>query len=119
MRFFLIILLLSVIAFLLFFSPVNKERACYATSKVKLSDIDYDILSRGISKSMQCERSVDVLYTLESCIQDATKSSMVAGYANDMILRIVAILRPYEHSLWTIKADHNDTCAEYSRYQLP
>ena len=119
MKFWIIVILIGVAAFLLFFPPVNKERVCYEVSNAALSAIDYDIVSRGIPKSIQCERSADTLYTLESCIQDATKSSTVAVYANDVILRIVAVLRPYEHSLWTLKAEHNETCIEYSRYQLP
>jgi hypothetical protein len=119
MKFWLIVILIGVAASLLFFPPVNKERVCYEASKATLAAIDYDVLARGIVKSTQCERSADALYTLESCIQDATKSSTVASYSNDAIQRFVAILRPYEQNLWTLKAEHNETCAEYSRYQLP
>jgi hypothetical protein len=119
MKFWIIVVLVCAIIFVLCFPLVNKERLCYEASQTSLDDINYDVVARGIQESTQCERSADVLYTLETCIQDATKSSAVALYANDTIQRIVAIIRPYAPNVWTLKAQHNEDCEEFSRYQLP
>lgn len=119
MKFWFIAILIFVVAFIVYFPLVNKERLCYEASQTTLDDINSDVIARGIPKSTQCERSTDALYALETCIRDATKSSTVALYANDTIQRIVAIIRPYGNNVWTLKAEHNETCAEFSRYQFP
>lgn len=119
MKFWFIVILVCVTIFVLCFPLVNKERLCYEASQTSLNDINYDMLARGIPKSTQCERSADTLYTLETCIQNATKSSAVAVYANDTIQRAVAFFRPYEKNVWTLKAEHNETCAGFNNYQLP
>jgi hypothetical protein len=119
MKVLIIVLLACGIFFYLFFPPANKERLCYEASQTNLEEINYDMLARGIPESTQCERSADALYTLETCIQDATKSSATASYANDFIQRIITVVRPYSQDIWQLKADHNKTCAEFSRYQLP
>jgi hypothetical protein len=119
MKFWFIVILICVAAFILCFPLVNKERLCYEASQTNLDNINSDVIARGIPETTQCERSTDALYTLETCIQDATKSSTVALYANDAIRRIVAIIRPYEKNVWTLKAEHNETCADFSKYQLP
>jgi hypothetical protein len=119
MKFFIIVLLLCGIFFYLFFSPVNKERVCYETSQKSLDSITSDIIDKRIPLSTQCGRSADTLYTLETCIREATKSSAIAVKANDMILRIVATVRMSGGNLWTLKADHNEQCASFTQSQLP
>jgi len=119
MKLLILVLLLSGILFYLFFPLVNKERLCYEASKTNLDAITTDIIVRSIPLSTQCERSADALYTLEACILDATKSSAVATRANDMILRIVASVRMSDNNLWTLKADHNEKCMDFSSSQLP
>lgn len=119
MKFWFIVILICVAAFILCFPLVNKERLCYEASQTNLDNINSDVIARGIPKSTQCERSTDALFTLETCIQGATKSSTVALYANDTIQRIVAIVRLSGNNVWTLKAEHNEACAEFSRYQLP
>jgi hypothetical protein len=119
MRFWILILLLCGILFYLFFPPVNKERLCYEASKTSLDEITDDVIVRGISLSTQCDRRADALYTLETCIRDATKSSAIAPRANDMIQRVVATVRLSGANLWMLKADHNEECADFSGSQLP
>lgn len=114
-----LVLLVFGILFYLFFPSVNKERICYETGQAGLDTISTDILARGISLSTQCERSADVLYALEGCIREATKSSTIADLANDTILRIVATVRLSRANLWMIKAAHNEKCADFSSAQLP
>lgn len=112
-------MLVCTILFVLFFPLVNKERLCYEASKTSLDEITDDIIARGISKFTQCERSADALYTLETCIRDATKSSSVALHANYTIQRIVAIIRMSDNNVWTLKAEHNEECSDYRSSQLP
>ena len=119
MKFWFIVILVCTILFVLFFPLVNKERLCYEAGKSSLDEITDDIIARGISKFTQCERSADALYTLEVCIRDATKSSAVATHANDMIQRIVATVRLSSTNLWTLKAEHNEECTDFSESQLP
>lgn len=119
MKFLILVLLVFGIFFYFFYPPVNKERLCYEASKASLDTITTDIIARGITKFTQCERSADALYTLETCIRDATKSSTVAVRANNMIQRIVAIIRQSSNNLWTLKADHNKDCSDFSSSQLP
>lgn len=119
MRFWIIILLVCIILFVLFFPVVNKERLCYEANKTTLDTITDDVIAKGIPKFTQCERSADALYTLETCIRDATKSSDVASRANNVIQRIVATVRMSGTNLWTLKAEHNDECALFTETQLP
>lgn len=119
MKFWIIILLVSGIFVYLFYPPVNKERLCYEASHAGLDTITTDIIARGITKFTQCERSADVLYTLETCIRDATKSSAVASRSNNTVQRIVAIIRQSGGNLWTLKAAHNEECSDFSSSQLP
>lgn len=119
MRFWIIVLLVCITFFVLFFPLVNKERLCYEASKTSLDEITDDVIARGITKFTQCERSADALYTLETCIRDATKSSMIAAYANDTIQRIVGTVRLSSNNLWTLKAEHNEECSDYRSSQLP
>ncbi len=119
MRFWIIILLAFGIFFYLFYPLVNKERLCYEASKASLDTIKTDIISRGITKFTQCERKADALYTLETCIRDATTSSTIAGRANDTVQRIVATVRLSGDNLWTLKEAHNKECSDFSSDQLP
>jgi uncharacterized membrane protein len=119
MKVLIIVLLACGTIFYLFFPPVNKERLCYEASQTSLEGINYDTLARGITASTQCERSADALYTLEACIQDATKSSAAATGANNVIQWMITVVRPYSQNIWQLKADHNETCAKFNRYQLP
>ncbi len=119
MKFWILVLLVIGILFYLFFPPVNTQRVCYQTNDSSLDAINSDIFARGISLSMQCERSADALYTLESCLRNATKSGTLAAQANDMITRIVAVVRYSRPNLWTLKATHNEKCVDFSDSQLP
>jgi len=119
MKVVIFILLACVMLFYLFFPPVNKERLCYEASQTSFNQINDDILSRSIPLSTQCDRSADTLSTLEACIKDATKSSIVATSSNDMIQQIVASVRMSDTNLWTLKADHNEKCIDFSDTQLP
>jgi hypothetical protein len=119
MKFWILVLLLCGMLFYLFYPPVNKERLCYEASQTSLNEITDDIIAKGIPLSTQCDRSADVLYTLESCIRDATASSVIASRANDTIQRIVASVRMSNNTVWMLKADHNQKCADFSSSQLP
>lgn len=119
MKYWFATFLLGVI-FLILFSPlVNTERLCYESSKTVMDQISANVFNQRFSKDMECSQSTDELFNLESCIQNATKSSTVAMYANDTIQRMVAIIRPYSSNVWTLKAEHNQMCANSSSYQLP
>ncbi|MCX6791566.1 MAG: hypothetical protein NT149_00825 [Candidatus Gottesmanbacteria bacterium] len=119
MKFWFIVILICVAVFILCFPLVNKERLCYEASQTSLDTITDDIIARGIPLSTQCERSADALYTLETCIRDATKSSAIASRANSMIQRIVATVRLSGTNLWMLKAEHNEECTDFSSSQLP
>jgi hypothetical protein len=119
MKFWILVLLLCGILFYLFYPPVNNERLCYEASQASLDTITTDIISRGITKFTECEQSADVLYALESCIRDATQSSIVAPHVNDIIQQIVAVVRLSGTNIWMLKADHNKECADFSSSQLP
>lgn len=119
MKFFVILILLCIVLFFLFFPLVDRERQCYESSQANLDRISSNILNQRITKDMECSQRMDTLFNLESCMQDATKSSIVAQYANNTIQQLLAIIRPYGKNLWTLKAEHNQSCADYSWYQLP
>jgi hypothetical protein len=119
MKFFFSLIILSVILFVLFFPLVNTERQCYEISQTYVDIISTNIFNQRITKDTECSQRMDVLYNLELCIQDATKSSMVAMYSNNMIQRIVSIIRPYAKNLWTLKEEHNQACENFSWYKLP
>lgn len=119
MRFWIIFLLVCGIFLYFFYPPVNTQRICYQTNDSNLDAITSDIFARSISLSTQCERSADALYALEACIRDATKSGTLAARANDMITRIVAVVRYSRPNLWTLKAAHNEKCVDFSDSQLP
>ncbi len=119
MKFWIIVLVILGAVFYILYPLVNRERQCYMISQADLSRIASNVLNMRISKETSCSESTDTLFTLEGCMQDATKSSMVAPYVNDTIQRIIAITRPYEKNLWTLKADHNLECAQSESYQLP
>ena len=119
MKLLIIVLLMCVILLYLFFPPVNKERLCYETSQSSLNLINEYVISRDIQLSDQCDRTAGALYALEACIKDATKSSVVASSANDMIQQIVASVRMSDDNLWTLKADHNEKCIDFNDTQLP
>jgi hypothetical protein len=119
MKVWIIILLLCGVFFYLFFPSVNKERQCYETSQRNFDQISANILNQRFSKETLCSQRADVLFNLEICIRDATKSSSVAVYANDIIQRIVAMVRQSRTNLWTLKVQHNEECAEFRGYLLP
>ena len=119
MKFIIFVLLACVMLFYLFFPPVNSERLCYEASQTSLNQITDDIIAKSISLSTQCDRSADTLSTLEACIKDATKSSIVASSANDIILQVVASIRMSDNNLGTLKADHNEKCIDFTGSQLP
>jgi len=119
MKFWFIVILVCVTVFVIFFPLVNKERQCYETSQMILDQISANILNQRSSKDTQCSQRADALFDLEACVREATKSSTIATYANDTIQRIVAIVRLSSNNVWTLKAQHNEECAEFSRYQLP
>ena len=102
-----------------FYPPVNSERLCYENSERDLNQISVNMLNQRLSKDAKCRQSGDAISALESCIVEATKSSDIAPYANDAILRIVALLRPYAKNLWILKEEHNSACADFFWYQLP
>lgn len=119
MKFLVILIGIIGIILYLFFPAVNSERLCYEASQRQLDQISINILNQRSSKDAQCSQSVDVLFSLETCIQEATKSSSLAQYTNDTILRLVAIIRPYGKNLWNLKEEHNTTCSEFSWYLVP
>lgn len=118
MKYFIVVLIILAVFVIVLYPLVNNERVCYETSNARLDQISGNVLNLRITKDIECSQSTDVLDNLETCMQDATASSVVAIYANDMIQRIVAIIRPYEKNLWTLKAEHNQSCAGFSWYQL-
>lgn len=119
MKFWLAIFIIGIIVTVLFYPPVNKERICYESAQSSMNDIAASVISRGLSQEEQCGKTTDALWTLESCMQEATKSSMVANYANGTIQQLVSIIRPYAKSLWTQKVEHNQECVNSSYYQIP
>lgn len=116
--FFALALILAFVVFI-FYPPVNDERKCYDTSRVRLEQIATNVFNQRISRDKECGQTMDVLYDLELCMQEATKSSTIAIYANDTIQRLVTLIRPYAKSLWTMKEEHNQSCENYSWYMLP
>ncbi len=119
MKFWILILLVCGIFIYLFFPSVNKERQCYEMSQGNLDQISANILNQRSSKDTLCSQRADVLFNLETCIRDATKSSSVALYANNTVQRIVAIVRLYRNNVWALKVQHNEDCAEFRGYLLP
>lgn len=119
MKYILALFLVFAFIVVVFYTPVNEERKCYNTSSIRFDQISVNVFNQRLTVDKECSESMDVLYDLELCLQDATKSSTIALYANDMIQRIEGIIRPYAKNLWTLKVDHNRKCENYSWYQLP
>lgn len=113
------LLLLFVLVFIALFPMVNMERTCYEISQKNIDTINVNVLTQSWSKQMVCEHRMDELSNLESCIQDATKSSYLADYTKDLIPRIVAIIRPYSNNVFTQKADHDMQCTDFRWTLLP
>ncbi len=118
MKIWFALFLVGAILVILFYPDVNRERLCYTASQDAINDIAANVLNQRLTKDMECSQSTEVLSNLESCMQEATKSSTVALYANDTVQRLVAIIRPYAKNLWTMKAEHNAACADFSSDQL-
>ena len=119
MKIFIAVLVICILAFIALFPMVNTERVCYETSQQNMNVINENVPMRGWTKQSVCERSMDELFSLETCIQDATKSSFIADYVKDIIPRIVLIVRPYSNGVFTQKAAHNAQCAEFDWTLLP
>jgi hypothetical protein len=119
MKFWIIILLTCGIFFYFFVPPVNKERQCYAMSQRDLDQISVNLLDKRLSKETLCSARSDVLFNLETCIRDATKSGSIALYANDTVQSVVAMVRQSRITVWTLKVQHNEECAEFRGYLLP
>ena len=119
MKFWVGVLVIIALIFYFFFPLVNRERQCYVISQESLDQISSNVLNQKLTSDMECSQTTDTLFTLESCMQDATASSIVAQYANGTIQNIVAIIRPYAKNLWTLKEEHNAACATSGIYQLP
>jgi hypothetical protein len=103
----------------MFFPLVNRQRQCYINSDADLSQIASNLENLRISRDASCSQTTESLFTLENCLSDATKSSMIASYTNGTIRGVVALIRPFGSDLWMLKADHNKECDSSSKYQLP
>jgi len=119
MKFIVGLLFIGAIAAYIFFPMVNSERLCYEESQKLLDRISVNVLNQRMTKDMECSGRTDILFALEDCIKEATRSSTVAQYTNDAVMRIVALLRPYGKNLWLLKEEHNNACSDFSWYQLP
>jgi hypothetical protein len=102
----------------IFYPFISRQRQCYVNSDDDLSRISSNVDNLRISKDTSCSQTTESLFNLETCISDATKSSMVAQYTNDMITGIVQLIRPFGKNLWTLKTEHNQSCNSSSKYQL-
>lgn len=118
MKIFVAILVLLALAVYFLYPPVNSERICYETAQQSNDTLQVNVISRGLSKQAACEQQMDIVSSLESCIQTATASATVSQFSGDLIPRLLVIIRPYSKNIFTQKTDHNNDCADYSWTQL-
>lgn len=119
MKFWITVLIVIGAIFYFYYPVINKERQCYETSQLLMSQISSNVLNQRLTKDVQCSQSTETLSDLEICIHDATGSSTLAHYTNDTMQTILAIIRPYGDDLWKQKAQHNLDCPDSETYQLP
>lgn len=118
MKYIVGIIVLIIIAVVMVYPLVNSERLCYEKAQQLTDSIQVDVISRGITKQSVCEKRMDVLDSLESCVQAATASGTIADFAGDLIPRLVSVVRPYSNNVFTQKAAHNSECADFSWTRL-
>lgn len=114
-----IIILILIGLFIFLFPIVNTERMCYVNGDQRISDIRSNALWRGWDQRMVCESRMDAIFNLESCVQNATKSSTIAPYAATLIQKLVFIIRPSTTGISALKSDHNKECVNFDWSLLP
>jgi len=116
--FFLLVVCLLIAAAVYLYPMVNKEKMCFDTTQSKITDIQYNIVARGLSKENFCSQRSTTLLDLDDCIKAATAGSILAKYVNNIIENTVYVLRPLTKSLTTLKNEHNADCSDYKKLQL-
>lgn len=98
--------------------PLLKEKACYDNSQIQLTDVSYQVMSKGLSVETVCRMRTDLLLDLGDCISAIRKTSAAYTYARIMMDRLLSLLRPTAKEYSTMKTEHNAECSEYTTYQL-
>jgi hypothetical protein len=115
---FLLVVGLLIGAAVYLYPMVYKEKTCFDTTQSKLTDIQYYVVVRGLSKEDVCSQRSMMLLDLEDCIKAATAGSTLARHVNSIIENTVYFIRPLTKSLTTLKNEHNTDCSDYERFQL-
>lgn len=115
---FLLVVILLIGAAVYLYPIVNKEKLCFDTTQSKITDIQYDIVARNLSKKDVCSQRSTTLLDLEDCIKAATAGSTLARHVNGIIENTVYLIRPLTKSLTTLKNEHNIDCSDFTKLQL-
>jgi hypothetical protein len=97
---------------------IQKEKVCYDTADSAINTINFNAPMGGLGTQDLCDQKTRVLLDLGDCITAATSSSKIAAYTNAIITGAVAMVRPLQKDLRTLKAEHNQECSAYYKYQL-
>ena len=114
----LFILVLFIGIVMQMYPMVMKEKGCFDTAQAKITDIQYNIVAKNLSREDVCSQRSLTLLDLGDCITVATSGSTLAPYVNGVIESTVYIIRPLTKSFITQKNEHNLDCRDYKKLQL-
>ena len=117
MKVFIVFILILIAGFILLFPMIRKEKACYDTADSAINTINFNA-SGGLETEDICDQKTCVLLDLGDCITAATSSSKIAAYSNTIIAGVVGMIRPLSRDFRALKAEHNQECSAYYKYQL-
>ena len=116
--FFLLIIACIIYAAIYVFPMVNKEKMCFDATEAGYNTIQFNVVSKNLSKEDVCSQRSEMLLDLNDCLKSATSGSTLAPRINNIISNTVYLIRPLTKSLTTLKNEHNADCSDYEQYQL-
>jgi hypothetical protein len=100
--------------FVFFIGPtVLAQKKCYDTAQNNSSEINSNMMMRGLNPQQVCESKFNVLTDLETCVQNSVGTDSISTYKGIITKFILPYIRPLTSDVEDQQAQHDASCSEF------